>query len=132
MKNATREEILELWLTTLEQHPERQTTGVLGEVLEEGKEKFCCLGQLCEIYYDSSIKIVDKNSNITFNGEDIALPSDLQNFMGFYGDEGLILGEQPEKDGTTFNTLTEMNDDGCTWPEIAAFIRANPEQVFDR
>lgn len=124
MKSITREEALELWLTTLEQHPERQTTDVLAKVGETEKDyKFCCLGQLCHLLYEED-EIVrdDQNCNYGKDKTTYILPQEIVDFMGFNGQ----VGEIAEKE----ESLADMNDNGVTWPEIAKFIRENPEKVF--
>jgi hypothetical protein len=121
MKNITREEALELWLTTLEQHPERQTSGYLKK--DDGT--MCCLGQLCDLLYEESE--IGKSEYCYYHyGEDENvedLPLEVVRLMGFYDSYGRIpdLG----------SSLAEMNDDlGDSWPQIAKFIRENPDKVF--
>ena len=118
MKNITREEALELWLTTLEQHPERQTTGYL----KKSNNKMCCLGQLCDLLYEpNETQLLEGDYYSYGEDENIEdLPEEVVEFMGFYGPYG-------ELDNST---LAQLNDDGITWPEIAKFIRENPEKVF--
>lgn len=130
MKNITREEALELWLTTLEQHPERQTTSVLGT--SEGK--FCCLGQLCDLLLEREVEEVSREDSeydlYTYEGETEELPKSVVKFMGFRD----TLGELSEKyvvdEANKFGCLATMNDGGVSWSDIAKFIRENPEKVF--
>jgi len=121
MKNITREEALELWLTTLEQHPERQTTGYL----KKSNNKMCCLGQLCDLLYEpNEIQLLEGYYYSYGEDENIDdLPEEVVEFMGFYGPYG-------ELDNSAGDTLAQWNDDGTTWPDIAKFIRENPEKVF--
>jgi hypothetical protein len=127
MKNITREEALELWLTTLEQHPERQTTTFLGKT----KGEFCCLGQLCHLLYDEDEITTSKDGEFYFYGSDYdneLLPKEIVEFMHFYGNAG-DLEEDKESDDRKYS-LADMNDSYVTWPDIAKFIRENPEKVF--
>jgi len=127
MKNITREEALKMWLTTLEQHPERQTISVLGRT--EGK--FCCLGQLCHLLYEEDEITTSKNGEFYFYGSDFdseLLPKEIVDFMHFFDNSGCI-EEDRESDDRKYS-LADMNDNGTTWPEIANFIRENPEKVF--
>ena len=121
MKNITREEALELWLATLEQHPERQTQGKLGT----NDNKFCCLGQLCDLLYEKNEISTTTDGELKYGqeGDSMYLPNEVVDFMGFYDWSGII------DEGKS--SLAEMNDAGATWPEIAKFIRENPEKVFD-
>jgi hypothetical protein len=120
MKNITREKALELWLTTLEQHPERQTSGYLKK--EDGK--MCCLGQLCDLLYEGLEVELTEDCYYSYgedgNFED--LPNEVVRLMGFYDSYGLIPDFK--------SSLAEMNDLGDSWPAIAKFIRENPDKVF--
>jgi hypothetical protein len=126
--NLNREEVLELWLQTLEQHPERQTDGILGD----GQGKFCCLGQLCDLVYDENEKSVEEDADLgsvkKFGAHlsYIELPKEVVAFMGFSNWAGKIINP----DSTKYMSLAEMNDNAVPWPEIAKFIRENPDKVF--
>jgi len=128
MKNITREEALELWLTTLEQHPERQIGGILGKT----DNRFCCLGQLCHLIYESDEITVSDLGGYYMYGENFdneQLPNEVTEFMNFRGNLG-DLKEDPDIDDRLYS-LADMNDgDVFTWPEIAKFIRENPDKVF--
>jgi hypothetical protein len=126
--NLNREEVLELWLQTLEQFPERQTNGILGN----GQGKFCCLGQLCDLVYDENEKSVEGDADLgsvkKFGAElaDTNLPEEVIQFMGFADTIGGIINP----DVTDETRLAYMNDNAVPWPEIAKFIRENPDKVF--
>ena len=125
MKNITREEALELWLTTLEQYPERQTDGYL----KRANGQMCCLGQLCDLLYDENeIKLSDSGEYYLYCDEYSyeVLPMEIVEFMGFID----VFGGLKNGDPNFFSSLADMNDLSTSWPEIAKFIRENPDKVF--
>lgn len=73
---------------------------------------FCCLGVACEIGL--------ANGNENYNELDLGD----DNRLRMRGPAGQFL--RPDD----YGALVEMNDSGKTFSEIAAFIRANPWQVF--
>lgn len=111
------------WIESLETHPERQRTDLLGKRDPDGSYKACCLGEggliagVCE-WSDSGYlqTIVGKNtsslSDLTFKA------------LGLRGP----FGEAASEDGA--EKLANLNDCGTTWSEIAKKLRANPEKYF--
>lgn len=123
------------WLRRLRAHPERQGTCRLGKIidLESGNYKACCLGEavllLCELSGEKP-ETSDMGSLLDNNG-------------GFYPDEATVdklgirgnrgrLKERAIVKNCLRYSLSEMNDDNVTWPEIADYIEANPENVFTK
>lgn len=126
-----------LWLDTLEKHPERQIDSVLGVGTPENY-RACCLGQakICLLEFNgeniskafSGIRIIDGES-----GDDWKVLS--RSYKEFHlRDESGSLKVPFRKGIEKFSMLTEMNDGmgnvKFNWTEIAAYIRANPENVF--
>lgn len=123
--------LISLWLSQLEQYPERQTKTILGEGTPR-KYKACCLGEaeLC-IHRIAKTKLpfVKTSSQLPdqiFSGvEEQVLSKESYEKLKLRNDKGSILNGK-------YSSLTYMNDDGgITWPEIAKFIRENPEKVFN-
>lgn len=125
--------IQELWMKTLEEHPERQYKSALGIVDETG-EKYCCLGQGMVCFGLGHLK--DNRSHDGFYGFKELKNS--QNLGGFPTSEeadimGLhtIDGKEYINGDDTGRSMASMNDSGrYTWPQIAAVVRANPHHFF--
>lgn len=111
------------WLESLENNPERQHIRALGYKLPDGSYKACCLGELglmtglCE-----------------WDGESLVSKMDGVKRWGIlnkrYGEIGLNSCNGHNKDRTI--SLAKLNDEGNTWPQIAAIVRANPEDYFNK
>ncbi len=104
-------ELQERWLKNLEGGEYRQGVGFL---LKDGE--FCCLGV--------AVHTVDpQHIHMRFGGD---LPDDVAQKMHFRGNFGELLTEH--KNQTSLSVLNDYEE--MTFAEIAAFIRANPWQVF--
>jgi len=111
-------ELQEKWLRALESGKYPQCHGELCN-----REGTCCLGVAC--------LIVGRRSGRRFK-RDNAYLDDESVLSRTFADE---LGLRDEYGGFLVpfegcTALSEMNDDGATFLEIAAYIRANPENVF--
>lgn len=124
-----------MWLESLEKHPERQGRKVLGEG-NSTHYKACCLGELliCEARLQGK-PLPFSEDNVLYDGNSFYL-YDSYKRLGLRSKEGAL----KEHAGFFFrggkeiclHSLARMNDHGYTWPEIAAYIRANPENVFTK
>ncbi len=120
-------EIQEKWLSELEAHPERQMKGSLGRKDKNGNIKCCCLGQACLIinenaeWYNDSI-LESNHNRSALSWQDNAI-------LGLNSING-VLKETAFINNINYKSLVDMNDEGLTWPEIAKYIRENPENVF--
>jgi hypothetical protein len=114
----------EKWLKALESGRYKQTTGQLRDVQADyGTASYCCLGVLCNIEKEKGQKWeVD-----TFIGGVSMLP-DFEGNM--YPDEDRYYDMPPTNIMDKLNlsedlasALAQMNDNGSTFKEIAAFLR---------
>lgn len=107
------------WLKSLREHPERQTTKVLG-YRTNGAYKACCLGELGLI---AGVCTFDSNGTLCCDGSRTIL----LNYTGL----GL---RSPNGRQTKFAepTLAVMNDFGKTWPEIADHVEKNFSLYFTK
>lgn len=117
--------IQKAWIKSLREHPERQIIGVLG-FKQHGSYKACCLGEYLltvkgEACWDGDI-FKDGNSDISLDT--------IWEEVGLRGKEGELLNNFTGGDGKFYHCLSGMNDEGYTWPEIADYVEANPENVF--
>lgn len=107
---------------------------------EQGKEqlktrdgKFCCLGVLCELAIDQGVipaPQLDGEFRVwTYNGQDIELPETVKNWAGLGDNSGRIDGfntvtreNSAVIGGIETGWLSDANDKGATFEEIAAYI----------
>ncbi len=124
--------IQEAWLQSLEQHPERQTTRMLGHGTPENY-KACCLGELLVVacalqgkpspFEFGSNRITDGTYTATLpeSAHDLGLKNGL-------GGLKVLLS----KEGKDYWSLSQMNDEGFTWSQIAQAVRENPDNFFTK
>lgn len=118
------------WLHDLETTTEPQTKEYLH--VKQGfnglPAGFCCLGRACVTL--GLGPLASSNSNLVrYEGEEATLPESAVAKLHLLDEEG-ELGRTAEIDGERFNSLVVMNDKGKSFKEIAAYIRANPWNVF--
>lgn len=125
----------EAWLQALESGEYQQTTEVLRD--ENG---FCCLGIACDLsdtghwvtfHNQSSYKVKE---TVHDNLPPLQVWRDELHLYDENASFGRCLIEKPTDfeitPGISAKSLVRANDQGATFKEIAAFIRANPEEVF--
>lgn len=113
------------WVKELREHPERQIMGELGSGNID-KFKACCLGQL---------HVCAKGKN-AFNERGEIDDGDL-GYLHSCTDYGLRSSGGSLKDfhsfsNGTYTCLSNANDGGVPWSELADFIEQNPEKVFTK
>jgi hypothetical protein len=115
------------WLHDLETTEERQAKRVLHRRAAYGNSSagFCCLGRACEVLRIDRDEHISGNL-VTYDNEVIEAPKKVIDRLRLYGSCGHLI--KSSTDG--FYTLAGMNDDGKSFKEIAAYIRANPWNVF--
>jgi hypothetical protein len=120
----------EKWVETLEKYPEKQGRHLLGKIQEDGTIKLCCLGQglLCLLESKGQSPLFKDNVLYNIQGSCYSLDYATTNSLGLYDYKGCIMSLTLDR----YTSLASANDGGVTWPEIAAFIRANPEAVFNK
>lgn len=114
-------EVQEKWVSALESGNYKQCRARLRKRNLDNSEEFCCLGVACEI--------LDIPRTL-YNYEGVptgfeCLPDAATKILGLHSQSGILATKTD-----SHNTLTLMNDDGNSFVEIAAYIRANPEKVF--
>lgn len=125
----------EAWVKSLEDHPERQMDGQLGQLQEDGSYKACCLGEgLCVM---ARIKGERPPFDIDFGvlkseDEDYQLAIKDYSGLGIFDGCGIFIGPGPIDGAGATCSLAELNDAGYTWPQIAKIIRNNPERIFTK
>ena len=107
---------VDLWLEALESGGYTQTQGYLHDTIG-----WCCLGVACDVY-QKQVGDLDVIEIDTWHFDDLGtlLPTKVMDWLGLDSDAGYYEG----------GALIESNDNGATFAEIAAIIRARPEGLF--
>jgi len=114
----------EEWLTALESGKYKQITNALRK--EEG---FCCLGVACQLHSERN-----KGGGWMDHGDDAytylgsessLLPSIIKEELNLHSISGF-----PENSIRKVSLVSLNDDEKKTFPEIAAIIRANPDNYF--
>jgi hypothetical protein len=119
------------WLRDLETTDAPQTTGTLHRMVPIGSVPvgYCCLGRAC-VALDIPEEVSRTRQIGVFMGRTGALPEGATKALRLRNSDG-ELAEAVEADGIAYPTLAGLND-GAEWSfkQIAAYIRANPRNVF--
>lgn len=114
------------WIATLREHPERQCKEQLGKVVD-GQKTMCCLCQLAETAPFEDVEWVE---GVAFVDRSICILKNWKRY-GLLTSDGK-LKERVNINGNRYWSLSDMNDSGLKWPEIADYVEANPENVFTK
>lgn len=98
------------WARDLETTRAKQANGYLND----GKGGFCCLGRLCVVAGKRGIR--SYGGEISYHDETGVLPVEVIEMVGMKTDNGVL----PNK-----RALSELNDEGVSFREIAKIIRKN-------
>jgi hypothetical protein len=112
-----RSEFIGEWIKALESGEYKQAKGVLRN---ENRDRFCCLGVACDVANKFS------RTNYFDMSDNLLLPESLANFIGI--DEGGEFKEEIKYRGKNYSSLTNLNDEGITFPTIARIIREQLEK----
>ena len=121
-----------LWVEELRSGRYRQGTGRLRDT----DNKFCCLGVACDLFFRTTGKgrwvPQLETSSFTFmvddNGSDVALPKGVRDWLGLASASGGM--KQRIHNGVTRQSLTNINDDGVSFDEIANIIESDIDQLI--
>lgn len=119
------------WLEALENGEYEQQTNYLKRRGLDDKIRYCCLGVACEIINFNLELLFDDYDKFSYGykiGESI--------FMGAAPTEVVVKLKLKSHNGQitnydVFSSLSQMNDYGASFKEIAKFCRENPEKVFN-
>lgn len=133
--NQKQKDIAAKWVEALRSGKYQQGTEYLLAVDEDGVQRFCCLGVLCDIIPSvswfnpndaSQVKAVFRDS---YSAED--LPFTLTTYVGLRSDAGVIdSGCEGLRHYRGEPTLAALNDNGVTFAQIADLIETYPEAIF--
>ncbi len=122
--------VMKKWVKTLRSGKYKQGQGVLKQTNGENKTFHCCLGVLCELYNDQMRKNKKKTLSEKIqhgihyiNKCDEKLPEIVKQWAGLYNDIGSF------KDSPESNDLSDINDLGYSFKEIATIIEKQWENL---
>ncbi len=122
----TRDELIELWCQALESGEYVRGTNCLKRVGKEGFS-YCCLGVACEVAKTIGVPLEESVSlnSVAFNGRQTNVPTIVRDLFGLRTHQGEFFDEWGVPD-----FLTNRNDTGTPFKEIAALIRSRPKGLF--
>ena len=123
-KNEDMKEARRLWVEALRSGEYEQGRKVLCM-----KNEFCCLGVACDLFVKSRPNVirvkVDDDGITTYGHSRFYMPKSVQEWLGLNSDTGKFF---PGDAGTVY--LSNLNDGGITFAEIADIIESEPEGLF--
>ena len=137
--------IAQKWIKALRSNKYKQGKMALRTKTRHGTVRHCCLGVLCDLYNkDHKRKLKIKKTNdpkdqgeidpsttvFTIGGDPWALPEVVRNWAGIKDKEGMFFDTDPVNvNRWSCNSLSEMNDEGASFKEIAQFIEEHYENL---
>lgn len=125
---------VELWLVALRSGEYQQARGAL-----RTPTGYCCLGVACDLYMKQTgdgrwenwtgASLSHQIFSASGEGHETEPPTAVRNWLGLSGDIGQYTEWQD--DGKVDTALTEKNDMGATFSEIADIIESRPEGLFN-
>lgn len=130
----TPEEVRTEWVRRLRSGDYEQTTARLKRY-EDDNVSYCCLGVLCELAVENGI-IKEGDTEVRQLGEvavfgspteasSAKLPSEVAEWAGLKSSVGRFINERG-----SYRSLTELNDGGKKFSEIADIIESEPAEMF--
>jgi len=116
------------WLEALESGNYKRCIGKLCNI-SNSEESFCCLGVASELLCSQENK-VDKEDCRHYENEDVYAPLTVASKLKLNNSIGTIATNKIKGYRKKETSLTQFNDSGMTFKEIAKFIRKHPYAVF--
>lgn len=118
-----KQEIKNQWVAALRSGEYKQTDGTLHRTAGDD-EGYCCLGVLCDIAVKAGvIRSLNEGSREVFETgtgwEAGVLPAKVQRWAGLDSDNPMV---RRNTNGRYESSLASLNDDGCSFGEIADLI----------
>jgi hypothetical protein len=102
---------------------------------KDGKRSFCCLGVLCDLFTKlepqavaaKQFEVAELVGKVSYDGNDSCLPDLVMEWAGLATGTGLY--KWTDDDGDHATDLTEDNDGGKTFRQIADIIEAHEDTL---
>lgn len=118
-------EIGERWVKTLRSGKYKQGKGFLERLRGTGGE-FCCLGVLCNLAFEEGVVERREGERAAYYaGANAWLPEEVREWAGMSS----LYGDIPSSCSPDSRPLSELNDDGTSFVEIAGIIEAHMEEL---
>ena len=119
------------WVHALRSGKYKQGESYLARRDEDGQTCFCCLGVACALAIEEGLPVDMQRptawgSVFLYDGEGQFMPGSVRQWLGLSRANGLF--DVPESDAPS---LTDMNDRGDSFAEIAEFIESEPKGLFE-
>lgn len=133
-----KKEVADLWIVALESGEYAQGIGALHQIKEEMLNDkvypagYCCLGVLCEIAIKNGLDVVKIETDVYKEAYDKTcdfLPVKVKDWAGMNTVTGEFDCPNDDPDDSDTAELTDLNDNGKTFKEIANIIRENWEKL---
>lgn len=127
-------DVMKLWVDALRSGKYEQGQWYLHSKINmfdgEQKDRFCCLGVLCELAIEAGVEVKKWYDNELFNteyaGNSVAIPIVVMEWAGMKSNNGEInvpiYPPEPETDYNGETTLSSENDNSKSFKEIADMI----------
>lgn len=116
------------WLRALRSGDFKQTAGTLAEINKETGEivGLCCMGVLCELAVKAKVISSPRvgTTDLYYDGENAILPDSVREWVGLKDPTGSF-GK-----GVDQNNLTNSNDSGKSFKQIARIIEQKAKELF--
>lgn len=121
------------WVAALRSGEFKQTQKALTRVDDNGNIECCCLGVACELFNRENpglVDIRDEENSIgertrRYSDESALLPPGIVDWLGLFDRNGSY--RTPDNGR---HCLSEDNDNGASFEDIATTIEANPKGLF--
>lgn len=123
-----KKEIADQWIAALRSGKYKQTQGRLCKEIDGGDVGYCCLGVLCDLHAHNTTDQGEWSGYCyrSLYGKDGFCqeipPSIVTEWAGLHADN-------PEWNTATHHTLAQMNDEGCSFEDIARVIADTWERL---
>lgn len=121
------------WVAALRSGKYSQTKSYL-HALEDNEVDvpagYCCLGVACDLYQDEVGNLettIEDEGWVRYNASGAHLPIEVVDWLGLTDSHGNFVNFEEDK---VWSSLVSMNDNGCTFAEIADKIESEPKELF--
>ena len=122
------------WIAALRSGKYQQTKGALCRIAEDGSKSYCCLGIGCvvaiELGLDLRVGKFGEKLEFGMEWKTVVMPEEVIALFGMKRYNGGFYGYRLDKDDEPCSCLSELNDHGFDFSQIADFIESNPPGLW--